>query len=338
MLLRISSNSRLYPDASGYHDIIQKRKFMNLKLMAPAVLFLASTLTFAAQKYDIKVSRPLSRDFTYMITGVRDIDDLTRVTDTEKKEVLNDSTIKEKCSFKGNVQVTDVDENGIEVTKKITVVECKLIKDKTETELLPAGSVLTASWAGGGLEIVNEKNEAVSEELHDAIKDFFTRNGSDFENIKISETPRSVGEKWEISGAADSFLESIGNSMVVDKKDVKITAQLTEVKKINGIETMKVDLEVLIAKFGMPENEGNTVNKSTISLKYAILLPVDGKTPSMGQELSMTIDIDMSRAANTEEGTPAMNLVKKSNQYIKITNSFDAPKPSQKKIDEKKGK
>jgi hypothetical protein len=252
-----------------------------------AVVCAASAAARAADRYPIRLDRPLKVDQQFSLVAKGETNQTVDVT--ANGQAQPQQAQKFTAELTGTVKVLAVNEKTGGPTKEQVTVD-KLTKDGTE--LFPAGTVIVADHTGArttytanGTDVDPEKAGVL--ELVISLDRADKQLGEDA--MLGTPTPQPVGGQWD-GDTAKVAADMQADQVPVSAEHLKASAKLVKVDQVDGkpVETVEATFSADPLDVGKQMNE-LTVTGGTLSATITLALPVDPALLATAVDIHLTL-------------------------------------------------
>jgi hypothetical protein len=259
-------------------------------IIATAALAIAvsASLASAADEYKIKFSRPSKAGDTEMVSTTLEFKGVQKVD-------VGGQTKEDKTEFKADLEGTEtidaVNDKGSATKVSIKITKCT----RDGSELIPAGSTLTAENVGGKTEFKVDGNDP-SKEAVEALTEMVDTAKPDApsdDELLGTDKPQKVGDSWPVH--TDVMAKEFSDGPIQLTGDqLKGETKLTDVSTIDGkpCETMTTTLTADVPAKD-PKNQAN-VHDLKLKADAVEVMPVDESlhtgTMKMTRAISFMMD------------------------------------------------
>jgi hypothetical protein len=212
------------------------------------------------QKYSLTADGALTRRSAYTVGG-------------EPAGVINDGYA---IHLEGTVEVLEVNKDGEESKSACTVSKCTRITAEGETELLPAGRVVTATGGKTDTTFAVDKGELSPEAIAtlDLVLSLGEDDGYNDDRIYGTTKRQPVGGTWQLDAKAASD-EAKADDVKFEPSDVSGTLKVNAVEKVGDVECLKISGDTTIKSFTVAPPEDMKFVRASLKARYSGLYPVD---------------------------------------------------------------
>lgn len=262
---------------------------MQSRRFTAALLTLLLVYTASAQTpdYEIKLVRPpkIGQKYNLAIDGA-----MTRhVTFTagEEKKATDDGF---GVHLEGLVTVVEVNKDGEEAKATCKVTKFTRFTPGGETELLPAGRVITATGGKSDTSYALDNKDELTDDVKEAL-DLVLPMGEDdgYNDDRIYGTKKRqhVGDSWPLDAKASSD-EAKDDDVHFDPKDCTGSLKLEKLETIDGVECLLIAGSTEIKQLTTKAPEKMTFDKGSLKAKYSGTYPVDTSIGTLAETMSVT--------------------------------------------------
>jgi hypothetical protein len=242
---------------------------------------LCVTLCGADEKeYEIRIHRPdrVGMKFDVAITSAMKREMTTNINGQETREPEQVMAIE----LKAVAEILEVDDKGRDLKVNYLIEKCVKAEGDKDEEILPKGTVLTAALGPDKkttiYTIPNGKLKDTQTEALDLVADLPPPDAALADDLYGPRGKQKVGATWDVNSA--NMAEDLKrHEYQVKPETITGTVKLEGIEKANGIDCLKIDGEMKVAKAKMktPEEAKNevTIRNVTMESSFSWLLPVD---------------------------------------------------------------
>ena len=319
------------------------RRFTLLTAAFVALALVASSATADEKTYAIKLVRPPKVGQKYTLTAEGAMTRHTVIT--VNGQPLNPTDDEFGVHLEGTVEVLAVNKDGEEGKAACTITKCTRVTPEGETELIPAGRVVTAT--GGKEETTFSIDQGkLSDEAKEAL-DIVLRMGEEdgYNDDKIygTKAEQPVGGAWPMDAKVSSD-EAKDDEVIFDPKDATGTMRVDKVETLDGVECLRISgtTEIKDLKFKAPK--GLKIDKGSLKAHYGGAYPVDVSAAGPLRESMSVTQTATFRGKGDKNGPDAKTVVETklqrasdlSRKYLADDKKADEKHQDEKKSEEKK--
>jgi hypothetical protein len=255
--------------------LIIKRETKMRRLIFSTIFILSfATLATAADDYEIKLHRPAKAGEKYHLNAMTKNTDRNIIT-------VNGQQVDEKSSasmvvLDGVVTAVAVDERGGMTRLTVAVNSCGMGKEGEQKELLPKGTLLSASLDSNGQKLFTVDGVQVEKAISDALDNIIPLSkgeGATDDEVFGSKKRRKVGESWSIDSArAAQDLKLF--KLTGGKDSVSGTTKVERVVNVRGAECLEISGTMNIKDIATDLPPGFTVEKMSANARFSGIYPV----------------------------------------------------------------
>ena len=259
-----------------------------------ALLFVGSSAVLSAEKYEIKLDRPVKvgQRFDFEATGTEQLQQ--RVVSAGR--VIKQENSKLEGSLRARVTILAV-KDGAPVKVKIEVRSMTMKKNGEAIEAPKRGTVITGSNNDAGSEIFEVADGVLSDEAHRLLKSMIMLSDGDeisegaFMNAK---GPKAVGEQWPVDSAVLAKQMSKRGQLPMKAENVKgkTTLVSAESNKALGLKCLRLKMVVEIKLDAANVPNGLTLRSGRVDAEGTMDVPVDTSHLGSRADMSMTFTMD----------------------------------------------
>jgi hypothetical protein len=248
---------------------------------------LAGATAARAQDYEIKLVRPpaVGQKYTMTAEGAIVRASTLKLDGREARKTDNGYGVR----LEGTVEVLAVNADGEEGKATCTVVKCVRTTRDGETELVPAGRVITAEGGKADTTYSLDQGE-LPDDVKEALRLVFRMGEEDgYNDDKIYGTAQRqpVGGSWPLDPKLASE-EAKADEMVFDPADISGSLSIEKVERVGDVECLRIGGTTEIKKFTAKPPTGMTFETGSLKAKYSGLFPVDTKLGVLAETMSVT--------------------------------------------------
>jgi hypothetical protein len=237
--------------------------------------------------YEIKLVRPVKVGQKYSMTADAAMTRVTKISLAGEKATVQEDGFGVR--FEGTAEVLFVNSDGEESKVACTIGKCVRITPMGETEIIPAGRIITAT---GGKEdttftIDQGKLSDEAEQALDLVLRMGEEDGYNDDRIYGTANRQPVGGTWNLDAKASSD-EAKADGVKFEPKDITGTLKLEAVEKVGDIECLRIGGDTEIKSLTAKSPEGMKFESGSLKARYGGLYPVDPLMGTLGESLSVT--------------------------------------------------
>jgi hypothetical protein len=256
------------------------------------------------QKYTLKVEGALTRETTLSMAG-REA--------TSVKEGFG-------VQLEGTVEVLGINGDGEEAKVAFTVSKCIRLTEDGESEIVPAGRVVTATGGKEDTTFTIDQGE-LSAEAKESL-DLVLRMGEEdgFNDDKIYGTTKRqpLGATWALNAQAASD-EAKADGFKFEPKDITGSLKLEKVEKVGDIECLRIGGDTHIKSFVADPPPQMTFDRGELKARYWGLYPVDS---SIGGTLAEAVSVTHTTSFHGKTGEQEARFQIKTQRAVELKRSF----------------
>jgi hypothetical protein len=309
----------------------------SLCCIAVALLAVASTAP-ATDTYPIKLVRPPKVGQKYTFTAEGAVTRHTTISAGGKQIDTNEEEFG--IHLEGTVEVLAVNKDGEEGKTACTVTKCTRVTPEGESELIPAGRVITATGSKEETTFAIDQGQlsAEAKEALDLVLRMGEEDGYNDDKIYGTTTPQAVGGTWNMDAKASSD-EARDDEVIFEPKDASGTMRVDKVESVDGIQCLRISGSTEIKRLQVKSPDGLKFEDGTLKAHYGGAYPVDVKLPgpvreSIGLTQTAKFTGKEKAARGTEVSTKVQRAADVTRKYLqeeKKQESNDQKKPDEKK-------
>jgi len=282
---------------------------MNLRSLFLAALIISAVSTCAAADYEIRFQRPVAVGDTYHATGTGS-DEQSMIASVDG-QVVQKREEKYSVEYAADCEVLALTPTGRAAKAKLTITKLVRTSGGQTTELLPAGTVVTAEHVGRRTTFQQGDN-AVAPLVSAALTTLGVNMASDNQanDDQVFGTPdrKQVGDSWPINAElAAADLAKMGIPATAENLTGRTT--LAEVVSQDGGPVLRLTANIDLKGVTPPLPPGLEVKSSVFTTAMSGLFPVDATKRVQQEGTSILMEI---KADGTNNGrTMAMTMTKK---------------------------
>ena len=263
-----------------------RRRSVAVSLALLALLCGTGTAS-AAQDYEIKLVRPpkVGQKYTMTVEGA-----LVRVsTGTVAGQPSGKHNEGYGVVLEGTVEVLAVNADGEEGKAACTVKKCVRVTPEGETEIVPAGRVVTAEGGREDTTFTLDQGE-LTDDAKEALELVFRMGEEDgYNDDKIYGTAQRqpVGGSWAVDAKAASE-EAKADKFFFDPGDITASLKVEKAEKAGDVDCLRIGGQTEIKKFTSEAPQGMTFDSGSLKAKYSGLFPVDVNVGVLAETMSVT--------------------------------------------------
>jgi hypothetical protein len=253
------------------------RAFQNA-LAVSAAFFCAH---LSAADYSIRLHRPQQAGEKSRMT--------VRLTERQERRLTFGEQVREKkesqtVEFAATEQVDSVDDKGHVTKATFTVDKCLRTVQTGSTNLIPKGTVITASGKNGKTIFTYQGGEAVPDEASQLLLSFVSiyNGGADDDEIFGTRGRKKTGDSWPINvEAARRDFQKKQPELTLES--VNGSTKLKRVARFSGMDCLELEAFLQLKPTPKEPPVGMNLESSTVTGTFAGRFPVDeSKQPLYG--------------------------------------------------------
>lgn len=234
--------------------------------------------------YDIRLQRSFKVGDRWSVSGTATRGMTRRVGPKGAETKLEEDHLQ--MTFKGEVEVLEVGDDGLVTKAECVVEECEIQGFTEEPHHLKKGTKILVESVRGEPRICWEDGRVTNNDL---LAEFLpveaTRDHSEDE-VFGSKFPRRIGDSWAIvSELFAKELEASFPSTKVDPKDVAGTVKLIDAADVEGVTCLLVEARCEVAR--LDSSDGWSKFTGTLTASEDLALPMDASQPLASDRQSM---------------------------------------------------
>ena len=256
-----------------------------------ALSFLACSPVFAAEDYEINLTRPVKVGQKYEMDVSVEMSE--QITTSSQGRVQTEEKTSYTATFAGTITVLKIDDLKRESELEAFVAKCrkKIKGNDTEEDVLPKGTQVVVRLRNSKMEFLVD-GKIASKETAEVLGDFFSLSKSRGTDNDIFGTKdrKQVGDHWPLNSIAAANAAPRG--IKVDAKNIKGNTKIEKVVMVHGTKCLQINNSFEMSKFTMPSfPKWMVIEKANISASGSGAFPVDTSIRRLSQKVKMTVTI-----------------------------------------------
>jgi hypothetical protein len=292
---------------------------MNLRpaLLATLIISAFATCVATAADYEIRFQRPVAVGDTYHATGTGS-DEQSMLASIDGQPVQNRAE-KYSVEYAADYEVLALTTTGRAAKAKLTIAKLIRTSGGESTELLPAGTVVTAEHVGRRTAF-KQGDHAVAPLVSAALATLGVTMASDQQanddQVFGTTGRKQVGDSWPIN-AELAAADLVKMGIPVTAANLSGQTTLAEVVSQDGGPVLRLTATMDIKGANPPLPPGLEVQSSVFTTAMSGLFPVDATKPVQQEGTSMVMEV---KAGGTNNGrTMEMTMTKKTTRETSYT-------------------
>lgn len=251
------------------------------------LLLLLTSLSLDAGDYEIQLMRPSAVGDRYELKASGSLE--KQMTLTAEGNPPRSRRALIAAELEGSATVLEIDDLQRESRVKLLISRF-VVSNGGATEkkaALPRDTEVIGQRREGKKEFLVD-GQAAAKDIAEILGLFFSLPAGQTSDDEIFGTPerRSVGDRWEVNGAA-AVRDLAAEGLNVDARNILGGTTLNDVTLVDGRKCLHLSSNLEIRDLEAPVPPGLTLEKSTLSATFSGMLPVDASLqPLSGTEKS----------------------------------------------------
>ena len=265
--------------------------------------------------FEIKLGRPVKAGTKYKLSAAAV--SKRNIVSTSGPRKPGPGSFEAQVELVAQVEVVDVDAQGLPATSNLTVEKCVLTTDGTPKELLAAGQILVVTAKDGKNTIVLKDGTLSGEAMGPLQGVLPAAHGQKEDELYGTQERKKAGESWPLDVKA-VVAETKKHGLSLEPDGVSAISKLAAVREIEGKPCLEVNILVDAENVKAPSQKGYTAKDASIKIATKKVLPVDVSLPEVSEAQTITVHYIMESPAGPN-GTAGMDITTEQTHLVSYT-------------------